>query len=90
MDLRGILQSVTKKDFMRFQAYMTEKVNKEMLDETLSNGKNKYCQMTFVADMENLSMRQMTYKPGNVHTIIYTWNCFEIHIIDDKRIFRLL
>jgi hypothetical protein len=33
--------------------------------------------MTFVADMENLSMRQMTYKPGNVHTIIYTWNCFE-------------
>lgn len=89
MDLRGILQSVTKKDFMRFQAYMTEKVNKEMLDETLSNGKNKYCQMTFVADMENLSMRQMTYKPGNVHKS-YNWNGFVLNINDDKRIFRLL
>ena len=64
MDLRGILQSVTKKDYMRYQAYMTEKVNKEMLEEVSSTGTNKYCQITFIADMANLSMRQMTYKPG--------------------------
>ncbi|XP_046460612.1 SEC14-like protein 2 [Daphnia pulex] len=98
MDLRGILQSVTKKDFMRFQAYMTEKVNKEMLDETLSNGKNKYCQMTFVADMENLSMRQMTYKPvmetGTEQTKVYELNYPEnlrrIFIINAPKIFTVI
>ena len=64
MDMRGILQSVTKKDYMRYQAYMTEKVNKEMREESISTGNNKSCQMTFIADMENLSMRQMTFRPG--------------------------
>jgi hypothetical protein len=69
MDLRGILQSVTKKDYMRYQAYMTEMVNKEMREESLRTGKNRFCQMTFIADMENLSIRQVTYKPGhNLHT----------------------
>lgn len=64
MDLRGILQSVTKKDYMRYQAYMTEMVNKEMRKESLRTGKNQNCQMTFIADMMGLSMRQMSYKPG--------------------------
>ena len=64
MDLRGILQSVTKKDYMRYQTWMSEKVNKEMRQESLRTGKNLESQMTFIADMEHLSMRQMTYKPG--------------------------
>jgi uncharacterized cupredoxin-like copper-binding protein len=64
MDLRGILQSVTKKDFMRYQHYATEKGNKEMLEEYFKSGKNKYCQLTLISDMEHLSMKQMTYKPG--------------------------
>jgi hypothetical protein len=66
MDLRGILQSVTKKDFMRYQHYATEKGNKEMLEEYFKSGKNKYCQLTLISDMEHLSMKQMTYKPGTV------------------------
>ncbi len=70
MDLRGILQSVTKKDYMRYQAYMTEKVNKEMREESISTGNNKSCQMTFIADMENLSMRQMTFRPGISHLTV--------------------
>jgi hypothetical protein len=64
MDLRGILQSVTKKDFMRYQTYMTERINKEMREESLRTGENQNCQMTFIADMMGLSMRQMSYKPG--------------------------
>lgn len=70
MDLRGILQSVTKKDYMRYQTYMTEKVNQEIRDESFRTGKNTACQMTFIADMANLSMRQMTYKPGKLKKIV--------------------
>lgn len=62
--MRGILQSVTKKDYMRYQTWMSEKVNKEIREDSLRTGKNLEHQMTFIADMEHLSMRQMTYKPG--------------------------
>ena len=62
--MRGIFQSVTKKDYMRFQLWMTEKVNRQMLEESKTTGQNKACQLMFVADAEHLSMRQMTYKPG--------------------------
>jgi hypothetical protein len=79
MDLRGILQSVTKKDYMRYQHYTTEKVNKEMLEEYLKSGKNKNCQITLISDMEHLSMKQMTYKPGTV-CLFKNWSLkFFIH-----------
>ena len=64
MDMRGMLQSVTKKDFMRFQLWTMEKMNRQMLEESKRTGINKACQMVFISDLEHLSMRQMTYKPG--------------------------
>lgn len=79
MDLRGILQSVTKKDYMRYQMYMTEIVNQEMREESFRTGKNTACQMTFIADMANLSMRQMTYKPGELDSFFFStkkWDLF--------------
>lgn len=72
MDMRGILQSVTRKDYMRFQMWMAEKFNKEMREESLRTGENPKTQMTFIADMEFLSMRQMTYRPGELLTRMMT------------------
>ncbi len=64
MDMEGLLQSVPKKDFMRFQMWITEKINREMLAESLVTGKNNSWKLTFIADMEHLSMRQLAYKPA--------------------------
>lgn len=64
MDFRGMFQSVTKKDYMKYQIWMTEKTNREMRDESISTGGNPWCHITFIADMEELSIRQMAYKPG--------------------------
>ncbi|XP_046633840.1 SEC14-like protein 2 isoform X1 [Daphnia pulicaria] len=98
MDLRGILQSVTKKDFMRYQTYMTERINKEMREESLRTGENQNCQMTFIADMMGLSMRQMSYKPvmdaGREQTKNYESNYPEnirrIFIINAPKIFTVI
>lgn len=72
MDMRGILQSVTRKDYMRYQMWMAEKVNKEMREDSLKTGINVKNQMTFIADMEHLSMRQMSYRPGTFNATITT------------------
>lgn len=98
MDLRGILQSVTKKDYMRYQMYMTEIVNQEMRDESFRTGKNTACQMTFIADMANLSMRQMTYKPvmetgleqTKVYELNYPENLRRIFIINAPKLFTVI
>nr|CAH0107616.1 unnamed protein product [Daphnia galeata] len=98
MDLRGILQSVTKKDFMRYQHYATEKGNKEMLEEYLKSGKNKYCQLTLISDMEHLSMKQMTYKPvmdtglekAKVYEANYPENLRRIFIINVPKFFTVM
>nr|CAH0109448.1 unnamed protein product [Daphnia galeata] len=98
MDLRGILQSVTKKDYMRYQAYMTEKVNKEMREESISTGNNKSCQMTFIADMENLSMRQMTFRPvmetgleqTKIYELNYPENLRRIFVINAPKFFTFI
>lgn len=81
MDMRGILQSVTRKDYMRFQMWMAEKVNKEMREESFKTGKNIKNQMTFIADMEHLSMRQMTYRPGSYHKTDTTRKIFDHGLI---------
>ena len=84
MDIRGILQSVTKKDYMKFQMWMTEKVNREMLQDSLRTGKNNSCQLTFIADMEHLSMRQMTYKPA-MDTGLEQTKIYEAHYPENLR-----
>ena len=76
-DMKGILQSVTKRDYMRYQIWMTEKVNGEMREESKRTGKiNTY--ITFISDAEGLSIKQMAYKPvmdaGMEQTKVYDAN----------------
>ena len=62
-DLKGMMMSTTRKDFMRFQIWMTELVNREMRRENEKNGgRNTFT--TFIMDMDELAMSQVTYKPG--------------------------
>jgi len=69
IDYRGFLQSVTKKDLMRFHNYNQEKVTQDMRDEYLRTGKNVDCQMTMITDVEGLSMRQIACKSGKAFQI---------------------
>ncbi|XP_057372739.1 SEC14-like protein 2 [Daphnia carinata] len=61
-DWRGILQSVSKRDYLRYICYMAEKSFKEMRKNSLQTQKPVTYQ-TFIIDMDGLSMRQMSYKP---------------------------
>lgn len=66
IDFRGLMQSVTKKDYMKYQLWINEKTNREMREEFARSGKNPGCYLTFIADMDELSMHQMSCKPGIV------------------------
>lgn len=51
---------------MRYQIWITEKVNWEMREESKRTGKvNTY--ITFISDASDLSIKQMAYKPGNIY-----------------------
>lgn len=64
------MQSITKKDYMRFQMWNAEKINLSMREEFEKTGKNPHNYLTMIADMEHLSMRQMAYKPGAFNQIL--------------------
>ncbi|KZS17891.1 SEC14 protein 2 [Daphnia magna] len=61
-DWRGILQSVSKTDYLRYLTYMAETNYVLMRKNSLLTGKPVTLQ-TFIIDMDGLSMRQMSYKP---------------------------
>jgi hypothetical protein len=61
-DWRGILQSVSKRDYLRYISYMAEKNLAAMRKNSLQT-ENPVTYQTFIIDMEGLSMRQMAYKP---------------------------
>ena len=61
-DWKGLLQSVSKRDYLRYISYMAEKSFAEMRKNTLKTG-NPGTYQTFIIDMDGLSMRQMAYKP---------------------------
>ncbi|XP_046633880.1 SEC14-like protein 2 isoform X4 [Daphnia pulicaria] len=61
-DWRGILQSVSKRDYLRYISYMAEK-NLAAMRKNSSNQVNPMLYQTFIVDMEGLSMNQMAYKP---------------------------
>ena len=63
-DMKGLMMSVTRKTFVRYYAYISEKSIKEMHRLGQLSGKPVHTQ-TVIIDMENLSVRQMGYKPGN-------------------------
>ena len=70
-----MLQSVTKRDYVRYVCYLSEKGIVQMKKNTELAGKPVTCQ-TIVIDMEGLSMRQMGYKPCkfyNLHTVKITF-----------------
>lgn len=63
IDLKGILQTAGKRELMRYQIYVMEKSGKEMrLNRQLCPSMKICC----ISDMEHLSMKQLTYKPGNI------------------------
>jgi len=61
-DMKGIMMSVTKKTYLQYFAYNSEKSIKEMHRLSKLTGKSVSTQ-TIIIDMENLSSRQMGYKP---------------------------
>jgi hypothetical protein len=62
-DLRGLLQSVSRRDYQRYLLQLGEKSLREMELYSRQTGKI-ITQQTAIVDMEFLSMSQMTYKPG--------------------------
>ncbi len=55
--------STTRKDFMRFQTWISELINREIRRENEKTGsRNTF--ITFIMDMDQLAMSQVTYKPG--------------------------
>lgn len=63
-DMKGIMMSVSKKTYTRYFAYVSEKSIREMHESSLRTGKTVSTQ-TIIIDMENLSSKQMGFKPGN-------------------------
>ena len=61
--MKGIMQSLLKKDFVRYMVYTTEKSVRQMRLDNSQTGRN-VSQHTFIADMDQLSIRNMSYKPG--------------------------
>jgi len=61
-DMKGIMMSVSKKTYTRYFAYVSEKSIREMHESSLRTGKTVSTQ-TIIIDMENLSSKQMGFKP---------------------------
>jgi hypothetical protein len=57
-----MLQSVSKRDYLRYISYLSEKGVAEMKKNSERVDKPVTCQ-TFIIDMKGLSMRQLSYKP---------------------------
>lgn len=60
IDIRGIMQSTTKKELIRFMIFIMEKNALSMRLEKCPT--QRIC---VIADMEYLSIWQMSYRPGN-------------------------
>lgn len=78
-----MLQSVSKRDYVRYVCYLSEMGIVQMKKNSEHAGKPVTCQ-TIIIDMEGLSMRQMGYKPCklynflaiiNLPSYIYYLNC---------------
>ena len=67
IDLKGLLLSAKKKDFLYHVFSLVEtsiKKSKEYQDK-YNSSPSVITQSTIIFDVEHLSMRQITYKPGN-------------------------
>lgn len=61
-DWRGILQSVSKRDYLRYICYLAEMGMAEIVNNSKLAQKPIIGSM-FIIDMEGLSGKQMSYKP---------------------------
>ena len=61
-DWRGILQSVSKRDYLRYICYLAE-IGLAEIKKNSKLAKNPIIGSMFIIDMEGLSSKQMTYKP---------------------------
>ncbi|XP_046633896.1 SEC14-like protein 2 [Daphnia pulicaria] len=59
MDMTGILQSVTKRDYLRYMVYITEMSHRLMMENALRSGKPVSYQ-TIIIDMADFSVNQMS------------------------------
>ena len=64
--MKGIMMSVNMKTYVRYHAYVSERSHKEMHRLSQLAGKSITTQ-TIILDMENLSSKQMGYKPGRFY-----------------------
>ena len=74
MDMKGIMKSVSKKDYLRFVIYCAERtktmrIKRDGVNSTIQS------QGIFLVDMDQLSMDQLSYRPG---TLIKLLSAFEI------------
>lgn len=69
MDLKGILQSITRKDFIRAVIWFCEQGRKKWRDECEKTGRKGLYRTTVIADTEHLTLGQFTNKLGQY--IIY-------------------
>ncbi len=61
--MKGMLQCVTRKDFMRYQIWLSEAFKRDIRRENEKNP-NKNTLLTYIMDMDQLSIAQAAYKPG--------------------------
>lgn len=75
-----MLQSVSKRDYVRYVCYLSEMGIVQMKKNSEHGGKPVTCQ-TIVIDMEGLSMRQMGYKPCKCYNFNFLANLKIDHLI---------
>ena len=65
-DVKGILQSVKKKDYLMYIISLVEAMIAEVLKEPTKYKRTpeSIVQATIIFDMDQFSMRHITYKPG--------------------------
>lgn len=77
-----MLQSVTKRDYVRYVSYLAETSTMAMRKNS-ANTINPVTYQTFIIDMEELSMHQMSYKPCQLNFFLF-WqiaNCFKLNFM---------
>lgn len=65
MDLKGILQSITRKEFIRTVIWFCENGRKKWRDECEKTGRKGLFRTTVIADTEHLTIGQFTNKLGS-------------------------
>lgn len=72
MDLKGILQSAKKRDYLMHVIGFAERAVIAMRDnpEKFKQSPDAISQLTMIFDMDRFSMRSVTYRPSTVYTNI--------------------